>query len=92
MGTPTLLRFTECSGFECIWTPTPRGGRIRLRRTANLMTTPNTKDLALVMTGGGARAAYQVGFLRTICRLVPDFEPPINEQHAVAQWAVLYHV
>ena len=35
---------------------------------------PNT-DLALVMTGGGARAAYQVGFLRTIARLVPDFEP-----------------
>jgi NTE family protein len=48
-----------------------------VRRTANLMTTPNTKDLALVMTGGGARAAYQVGFLRTICRLVPDFEPEI---------------
>tara|TARA_R110002072_G_scaffold69483_25_gene168556 strand:+ start:86 stop:1279 length:1194 start_codon:yes stop_codon:yes gene_type:complete len=41
------------------------------------MTTTNTKDLALVMTGGGARAAYQVGFLRTICRLIPDFEPEI---------------
>ena len=41
------------------------------------MTTSNTKDLALVMTGGGARAAYQVGFLRTICKLIPDFEPEI---------------
>jgi NTE family protein len=35
------------------------------------------QDLALVMTGGGARAAYQVGFLRTVSRLVPDFEPEI---------------
>ncbi|MBL8858015.1 MAG: patatin-like phospholipase family protein [Planctomycetes bacterium] len=32
---------------------------------------------ALVMSGGGARAAYQVGCLRAIARHVPDFEAPI---------------
>ena len=34
-------------------------------------------EVALVMSGGGARAAYQVGFLRAIARRVPDFAPPI---------------
>lgn len=32
---------------------------------------------ALVMSGGGARAAYQVGFLRALARRVPHFAPPI---------------
>ena len=27
---------------------------------------------ALVMTGGGARAAYQVGVLKAVCELMPD--------------------
>ncbi|HEY0590715.1 MAG TPA: patatin-like phospholipase family protein [Thermoanaerobaculia bacterium] len=31
-------------------------------------------DLALVMTGGGARAAYQVGVLKAIARRFPDLE------------------
>lgn len=31
-------------------------------------------ELALVMTGGGARAAYQVGVLRAIARRFPDLE------------------
>jgi NTE family protein len=34
-------------------------------------------DIALVMSGGGARAAYQVGFLRAIARRIPEFAPPI---------------
>ncbi len=34
-------------------------------------------DLALVMSGGGARAAYQVGFLRSVARHYPDLEIPI---------------
>jgi len=34
-------------------------------------------EVALVMSGGGARAAYQVGFLRAIARRIPDFAPPI---------------
>ena len=34
-------------------------------------------DLGLAMTGGGARAAYQVGVLRYICKAYPDFRPPI---------------
>ena len=38
----------------------------------------NTRgDLAIVLTGGGARAAYQVGFLRWIARHVPDVNFPI---------------
>ena len=34
-------------------------------------------ELGLVMTGGGARAAYQVGFLRTLARRVPGLEIPV---------------
>ena len=34
-------------------------------------------DLGLVMGGGGARAAYQVGFLRYLARHFPDLEVPI---------------
>ena len=34
-------------------------------------------DLGLVMGGGGARAAYQVGFLRYLARRFPDLEVPI---------------
>jgi NTE family protein len=34
-------------------------------------------EVALVMSGGGARAAYQVGFLRALARRLPDFSPPI---------------
>jgi NTE family protein len=33
--------------------------------------------LALMMSGGGARAAYQVGFLRCLARHRPDIELPI---------------
>jgi len=36
-----------------------------------------SEDLAIVMTGGGARAAYQVGHLKVIARLRPDLEVPI---------------
>jgi len=32
---------------------------------------------ALVLAGGGARAAYQVGCLRAIARLVPEYQPRI---------------
>src|SRR5438105_14180358 len=35
------------------------------------------RELALVMSGGGARAAYQVGMLRTLARLFPDLVAPI---------------
>lgn len=33
-------------------------------------------DLGVVMTGGGARAAYQVGFLRCLARLFPELRIP----------------
>ena len=38
---------------------------------------PDRDDLALVLVGGGARAAYQVGFLRSLIRLHPDLRLPI---------------
>ena len=34
-------------------------------------------DLAIVLTGGGARAAYQVGFLRCVARFMPEIRFPI---------------
>lgn len=34
-------------------------------------------DLALVLTGGGARAAYQVGVLRQLSRVFPDLAPDV---------------
>ena len=34
-------------------------------------------NLALVLSGGGARAAYQVGFLRYVASRYPDFAPSI---------------
>lgn len=36
-----------------------------------------TRDLALVMSGGGARAAYQVGLLRFLARRYPELAAPI---------------
>ena len=38
--------------------------------------------LALVLSGGGARAAYQVGFLRCLARNFPDLNiPKIGRAH-----------
>jgi predicted acylesterase/phospholipase RssA len=39
--------------------------------------TKGNADLALVLSGGGARAAYQVGFLRVLARDFPDVVPGI---------------
>jgi NTE family protein len=41
------------------------------------VTDPKRSELALVMSGGGARAAYQVGILRSIARHHPALELPI---------------
>jgi len=41
------------------------------------MADPHAPLLALVLTGGGARAAYQVGFLRFLARVCPDLDIPI---------------
>jgi NTE family protein len=38
--------------------------------------TPGPDDLGLVMGGGGARAAYQVGFLRCLARRFPELRLP----------------
>ncbi|MGD8599778.1 MAG: patatin-like phospholipase family protein [Gemmatimonadota bacterium] len=45
--------------------PTPTASRIS-----------GPADLGIVMTGGGARAAYQVGFLRCIARRFPELRIP----------------
>jgi NTE family protein len=39
--------------------------------------TAEPAKLALVLAGGGARAAYQVGFLRSLARAFPDLRFPI---------------
>lgn len=41
------------------------------------MSDATRSKLGLAMTGGGARAAYQVGVLRYICKHFEDFHPPI---------------
>lgn len=41
------------------------------------MTPNDSTKLALVLGGGGARAAYQVGFLRSLTRAYPDLHFPI---------------
>src|SRR3954470_15059902 len=38
---------------------------------------PSEHDLGLVLTGGGARGAYQVGVLRWMARHYPDLKIPI---------------
>ncbi len=40
-------------------------------------TQPDAADLAIVLSGGGARAAYQVGLLRRLARELPDLRFPI---------------
>src|SRR5690606_8456732 len=53
----------------------------RLPETLRPVTPPRASDpsspLALVMSGGGARAAYQVGVLRAVARRCPEFRPRI---------------
>ena len=47
-----------------------------LEAVHNADPTAGPGDLALVMGGGGARAAYQVGFLRCVARRFPDLRIP----------------
>lgn len=47
-----------------------------LRPNADAIDTPGPRDVGLVMGGGGARAAYQVGFLRHLARRFPHLEIP----------------
>ena len=49
-----------------------------LARFGPIDTSPSEpNELALVMTGGGARGAYQVGMLRCLARRFPELEIPI---------------
>lgn len=45
--------------------------------TPIIQETPDYGELALAMTGGGARAAYQVGLLRYLARAYPGLSIPI---------------
>lgn len=47
-----------------------------LEELAHAVRTPGPGDLGLVMGGGGARAAYQVGFLRCVARRFPELKVP----------------
>jgi len=47
-----------------------------LEALPNASRSPGPQDLGIVMTGGGARAAYQVGFLRVLARLFPELRIP----------------
>jgi NTE family protein len=47
-----------------------------LEELAEPLRTPGPSDLGLVMGGGGARAAYQVGVLRFLARQFPELEVP----------------
>lgn len=63
--------------------PAPDGGSRGVRTRAagdparRISSGTTGHDLALVLTGGGARAAYQVGLLKFLARRFPDFAPPI---------------
>jgi NTE family protein len=47
-----------------------------LQALPNASRSSGPADLGIVMTGGGARAAYQVGFLRCVARLFPELHVP----------------
>ena len=47
-----------------------------MKTVPDRMTNGNA-DLALMLSGGGARAAYQIGFLRVLAREFPDVVPGI---------------
>jgi NTE family protein len=56
----------------------PRFTRKDLERFGPLNTAPESEnELALVLTGGGARGAYQVGMIRSLARHFPDLRIPI---------------
>ncbi len=48
----------------------------RLQELSGAIHTPGPRDLGIVMGGGGARAAYQVGFLRFLARRFPELQIP----------------
>ena len=48
----------------------------RLQELSGAIHTPGPRDLGIVMGGGGARAAYQVGFLRFLARRYPELQIP----------------
>ena len=60
--------------------PAPPSDRSGDEAASSPIPPTRTRDmapLALVMGGGGARAAYQVGFLRALARVCPDLAIPI---------------
>ena len=48
----------------------------RLKESAGASQESGPEDLGIVMGGGGARAAYQIGFLRCAARLFPNLRIP----------------
>lgn len=60
------------------WPKFPRLTRSDLEQFGPLDTSPTSEsEAALVLTGGGARGAYQVGVIRCLARHFPDLNFPI---------------
>lgn len=57
--------------------PPPRESQSESSVSIPPSATPDCGDLGLVLTGGGARAAYQVGLLRYLARRFPTLRIPI---------------
>jgi NTE family protein len=57
-----------------------------LAPATDAVTSPGPGDVGLVMGGGGARAAYQVGFLRYLARRYPELHVPYI--HGVSAGAI----
>lgn len=55
---------------------TPVPGLPHLEEDAKASQDSGPDDLGIVMGGGGARAAYQIGFLRCAARLLPNLRIP----------------
>jgi NTE family protein len=55
----------------------PRFTRKDLDKLGPIDTSRTPNELGLVMTGGGARGAYQVGTLRALARRMPNLQVPI---------------
>lgn len=49
---------------------------VHLQEAPDASRTPGPPDLGIVLTGGGARAAYQVGFLKHVARRFPELRIP----------------
>lgn len=67
------------SSTSCVAPPRPHSGAAESELAIDNVITPSPHgdDLAIVLDGGGARAAYQVGLLRGLVRRYPELRLPL---------------